>query len=109
MPDDARLRGAHAERTRVKAWTRTRSARRCGLCGQTIAIGEPVLTRELPGRNWRSVRCATCAGELVPDLPPLQPLPRAERMTPIPTLVPVARLARDWKRAAAEREPGEEG
>ena len=93
----------------MKAWTRTRSARRCGLCGHAIAIGDPMLTRELPGRNWRSVRCAMCAGELVPELPPLHPPPRAAQMTPIPPLVPVARLARDWKRAAAELEPGEEG
>lgn len=92
----------------MKAWERTRFERRCGLCGQAIAVGEPVLIRELPDHNWRSLRCVACAGEPVPDLPLLQVVPRAERMTPIQPLLAVASLARDWKRTAA-REPGEEG
>ena len=94
----------------MKTWTRARTdTRRCGFCGETIAVGQPVLVRSLAGRDWSSVRCASCAGEPVPELPPLQPVPRAERMTPIQPMLAVRSLARDWKAAAiAEREPGED-
>jgi len=95
----------------MKTWERARRERRCGFCGQTIEVGQPVLVRWLPGRDWRSARCQACAGELAPaDLPLLQPLPRAVPMTPIQPMLAVESLARDWKAAAiAEREPGEEG
>lgn len=93
----------------MKTWERARSDRRCGLCGQNIDAGEPVLLRSLPGQSWQSARCEACAGEPAPELPALQPLPRAERMTPVQPMLAVASLARDWKAAAvAEREPGED-
>lgn len=94
----------------MKAWERSRRARKCGFCGRIVDAGDPVLLRSLPGRSWESVRCEACAGEPVPELPSLQPLPRAVLMTPIQPMLAVRSLARDWKAAAvAEREPGEEG
>ena len=94
----------------MKTWERTRRPRTCGFCGQLVDVGRPILLRSLPGHDWESVRCEACAGEPVPELPPLQPLPRAVPMTPIQPLLAVRSLARDWKAAAiAEREPGEDG
>jgi hypothetical protein len=92
----------------MKTWERARVARRCGLCGGTIAAGAPILARWMGGHGWRKIRCAACAGEPVPaDLPPLGPVVRAVAMTPIEPPLAVASLARDWKLAAsAEREPG---
>lgn len=94
----------------MKAWERARRVRRCGFCGQTIAVGQPLLARWLAGYEWRKVRCAACAGEPVPaDLPEPEIEPaRRLRATPIQPLLAVASLARDWKTAAAEREPGED-
>jgi hypothetical protein len=94
----------------MKLWERARIDRRCGLCGEIIAVGQPMLARWIAGHGWKSIRCEHCAGEPVPELAPLQPLPRAVPMTPIQPMLAVASLARDWKSAAvAEREPGEDG
>lgn len=89
----------------MREWQRLRLARLCGRCGRLCAVGDPVLI--IAAARWRKVRCATCAGEPPPELPAL-----CERVEESRPMVPIRRLAGlslDWKRAAAQREPGEEG
>jgi hypothetical protein len=99
----------------MKAWERARGERRCGQCGQLIAIGQPLLLFGIAGHAWRKVRCVGCAEDPVPaDLPPLELPIRAVPMTPIQPMAPIGAslglLPLDWKRrAAVERDPGEEG
>ena len=95
----------------MKTWARAKLERRCGFCGNSIAVGEPFLERWIAGHGWKKVRCIKCAGELAPDdLPLLMPrLIAAVPMTPIAPMRPVRGLALDWKQRQAEREPGEDG
>jgi hypothetical protein len=97
----------------MKSWSRADGELFCGLCRRAIRIGEPYATLSADGHSWRKLRCAECAGEPVPDLPPLEPL---ETRTDIPTeaMTPLRSIAKaspfDYRNAAAgEREPGMEG
>ena len=92
----------------MKAWERARLERRCGFCGRVIAIGQPLLAQWIAGHSWRKIRCAECAGEPVPENLPLLDARPSMPMTPIGSLTPVGRIARDWKTAAVGREPGED-
>jgi len=91
----------------------------CGSCPRVIRIGDPMLEIRfafLQGPEITKQRCASCAGEDVPELPPLerkvnviQPTPKASAARRQQLLAAVGELARDWKHAqAGEREPGED-
>jgi len=94
----------------VKTWKRVPSPlpRRCGCCGETIAVGIPACVYEI-GRVV-AFRCATCEGSSAPpDLPELRVLDTAPMRLPFVRFQPDM-LPLDWKQQAAhEREPGEEG
>jgi len=111
----------------VKTWARADRLRICGSCGGRIEKGEAMLVLDLPPqvavhaplRNAeghapkRRLRCSGCAStkfETMPpkDLPPLQ-VPAAIAPRGQLSFASVGSMARDWKAAAAGREPGEEG
>lgn len=65
-------------------WERARSVRHCGLCGQPIEVGQPLLLIrfDAPAKVRDRVRCETCVGSHAPpDLPDL-----AGRETPPPEI-----------------------
>jgi hypothetical protein len=78
----------------------------CGYCSprRTIARGEPVLFVDVHGVRRRLVRCPHCAGEPVPDLPPLvetSPVPTGSDFTHVAASRPATRGAlrdrvREW-------------
>lgn len=100
----------------MRTWTRCpEKAKLCGgPCTNTIRLGEPMLQLRVGEKGRVLVRCAECAqrggyGSPPPDLPAL-----VERVAPAPMVkiahAGVGALPFDWrKRAAGEREPGEEG
>ena len=53
----------------MTAWTRDRTLRHCGQCGQDIPAGDVLLLLSFNGRRFKKYRCATCAGPAPPDLP----------------------------------------
>jgi hypothetical protein len=87
----------------MRSWTRAGLDTLCGgLCGRTIAKGQPLLVIALEqlSKHRQLHRCQRCAGEPVPDhLPPL-----IERV-PIPATMPVrfqpGMLPVDWKQKQA--------
>jgi hypothetical protein len=82
-------------------------------CPHIIAVGEPMLVIEIAGLPKRKYRCASCAGEAPPELPPhveQRIAPRGQPMLPIRAAIPAGVHAADWKsRQAGDREPVEEG
>jgi hypothetical protein len=60
----------------MRTWTRARWPTRCGgphgRPTRMIARGDPMLTITVIGVRRGLVRCADCAGEPVPELPPLE-------------------------------------
>jgi len=93
----------------MRTWGRALVACRCGLCGQKIARGEPVLRIGVPSLTRVLLRGGCCV-QAPPDLPPLVervPIatPPLVHLRPGPHALPF-----DFKSAAAgEREPGQEG
>jgi hypothetical protein len=78
--------GRSAEVVVSRRWVRAALDTACGLCGDTVGAGEPML--ELCGATWRKRRCAACAGESVPNT-----LPELARHAPItPRLLPPKRI-----------------
>lgn len=98
----------------MRTWQRAKWPRHCGRCGVLLRVGDPFLAYEgAVGpigtvKPITFVRCAECEGGAPPDLPAL-----VERVVEQPAMVPVRQLMGlplDWsRRAAGEREPGEEG
>lgn len=80
-------------------WQRVRWPRRCGRCGDVIAVGAPVLILEVAGGL---ARCETCAGPAPPDLP----LDIEMEKPPALDMTRLGLLPLEWKR---DREPGEDG
>lgn len=63
----------------MRSWVRAGAETWCGgPCGRRIAKGDPMLVIEHKGVageqafSWTKFRCARCAGEDAPDLPPLE-------------------------------------
>jgi hypothetical protein len=100
----------------VRTWERLRVGTLCGACGRQLDVGDPVLVFIIERGNHptiRRVRCDQCEGPAPPDLPELVVTTHAITPTPLTRLVPRLPLGtplNDWrKRAAGEREPGQEG
>lgn len=93
----------------MRTWTRAPLALHCGSCGGEIATGDPVCTIRLTMVSQPKRRCATCAGEPVPEV--LPPVVQSIPFTPflkVPSGANV--LPFDWKRrSSGDREVGEEG
>lgn len=92
-----------------REWTRAALDKLCGLCGELIEKGEPMLELTIAGISNPKPRCKVCAGPAPPNLPPL--VEHMPAFTPMVHIVtgPDA-LPLDFKHAqAGEREPGEEG
>lgn len=92
-----RLSGAAA----VTEWTRARIERRCGCCGRSIYVGQPMRVLTLPtSTKVRCVDCSNADGWRTPtDLPPLEgPLPAPHRKQRPPGFTGIGTLARDWKK-----------
>lgn len=72
----------------MKWWSSSVVAEQCGLCGATIAIGAPLLRLSVAQVRRTRVRCASCAGEPVPEVVPvvgpLEPLTVLRRMGYLP-------------------------
>lgn len=60
----------------MKVWERAAVRVRCGRCGDMVARGEPVLVVTVLTVKRELYRCATCAGEPVPELAPLREFTR---------------------------------
>jgi hypothetical protein len=85
----------------MKLWRRALRAQRCGgLCGHLIAKGDVFLELHIPGLERQLRRCATCAGEPVPDVLPEMPSPPREPLTMYRFSADMLPL--DYKRAASE-------
>lgn len=54
-------------------WERARSLKHCGLCGETIEIGQPLLLIRFDvSKRMDRIRCEKCVGHSAPpDLPDL--------------------------------------
>jgi hypothetical protein len=95
----------------MRTWRRVAVSRRCGGCGQQMPVWAPALFIEMVRgtRTLTFIRCAVCEGPAPSDLPPVVARPGISPSQ----LYRVGQLVLggpDWKqRAAAEREPGEEG
>jgi hypothetical protein len=91
----------------VKFWRREPLGDRCGLCGHPIDKGAVELVYRFPERKVDLVRCATCAGEPVPDdVPALQERDVVALHPSVLTRKParkqpvgIGSLAKDWKHA----------
>jgi hypothetical protein len=88
----------------MMTWTREAFGRRCGRCGASIAVGDPVLRMQIPGVRRDRFRCEGCEG----PAPRVMPL-HFEVMAP-PTLHgATTMLPLDWRaRQSGERDPGED-
>lgn len=76
----------------MRTWDRAVVALLCVGCGATVRRGDPVQEIRMTGLKRTMRRCANCASEPAPDLPPLPervldgsvrervPLPAANRM-----------------------------
>lgn len=86
----------------MKTWRRIRLAGFCGVCGDLLEKGTPVLELTRLGA-WTKFRCAKCAGEPVPDTFDDDPAPVATsiRKQLAERLSSVRALADDWKHAQA--------
>ena len=78
----------------MRTWSLAGTGVGCGLCGEPIATGSPVL--ELSGPGWKLRRCERCADEPKPEhvtesRPGLVLLKRAAEARPL------AALAADFK------------
>lgn len=95
--------------TATRTWSRATMVEHCGLCGHEIARGEPLLLLKLAVLKRALKRCKVCVGPAPPDLAPL--IERTPLMVkPFAHVLNTAdALPLDFKRAAAGREPGEEG
>ena len=96
----------------MRTWTRARRICECGLCGQALAVGDPIV--EYVTDRWTKlltfIRCASCEGGAPPDLPLV--IERQEHPRPTLNWTRLGLLPLDFKTRAAvedEREPGEEG
>ena len=90
-------------------WQRARAAFTCGSCAGVFVTGSPEYLIFIQGIKEPRRRCEKCAGEPVPELPPLskdRPEPLALSFARVGDLA--AALPFDYK-AAQCREPGEEG
>jgi hypothetical protein len=89
----------------MRTWTRARKIGFCGHCGKQYARDEPIQLLTV-GRIVKA-RCRVCADGPVPDDIPDAAVASAKVTTAVtvPGLLPL-----DWRRRAAnDREPGEEG
>jgi hypothetical protein len=62
----------------MRTWTRAAGDMLCGFCPRYLRRGDPIQLQRTPGVKRAFVRCATCAGEPVPD-----DLPSIESQTAI--------------------------
>ena len=53
----------------MKTWCRLSHEVRCGSCGESIYINQPVLAYEFGAMRRRLYRCEECEGPAPPDLP----------------------------------------
>ena len=95
----------------MRTWKRTPFACLCGLCGETVLVGKPVLEIRVTFGSARTpslhIRCEKCLGPAPPDLPPL--VERAIEFAPIcHILTGPGALPFDFKTRGAGREPGED-
>ena len=83
----------------MRTWRRVSLACLCGRCGEPILAQTPALFVRLDKVRRELVRCASCAGESVPDLPAVvERSSRTKRMESMSSIT--ARL--DWKAIQAE-------
>ena len=90
----------------MSTWRRALVAHLCGRCGRVIAVGDPMLAITVVGMKRALLRCGSCAGGDMPDLPPLTDAPpqqRTKRMEAARTIA--SRVvsdvkARQWKETA---------
>jgi len=57
----------------MRTWQRSPRRLVCGRCCLPIQVGDPMLVLHSPEHGWKKARCRDCAGEPVPELPPLAP------------------------------------
>jgi hypothetical protein len=82
----------------VRTWQRATLRTFCGFCSAEIHAGDPVLVLQRYDAHWKALRCTTCAGERVPELPELervdiQPVRKSKPFS----MASVAALAADYK------------
>lgn len=93
----------------MKTWQRSRGRRKCGRCGDVIPPGDPYLEWRVTflGTTTSRDRCSkfACAGEAIPELPPLETPKLASTMPSFTPLVHIASgpcmLPLDWKSRGA--------
>jgi hypothetical protein len=88
----------------MRTWVRAVETRLCGRCGAVIARGEAFLELQLPGVLTKKRRCAGCAEQPVPTLPPL--VERTVTWTP-PKVAPMTKLRLVIPAALDEWEKGQ--
>ena len=97
----------------MRTWARVRLATACGGCGAIVLTGAPMLLLTMPGLTTPKCRCAACAGEAPPELPPLADHPVRSPTPARPAFTKLGALTKtlpfDYKSAqSGEREPGED-
>ncbi len=84
----------------MSTWRRALVSVKCGLCGQWIAKGDPLLIVQLPAVTARRYRCVACRGPAPADLPepPMVTMVRHQQQRSFAEVV-----------EALDREPGADG